>query len=111
MSRTARLSIVLVLNLVLVTGLVAVGLSAHSLGVMAEGADYLADAAAIVVYLLAIWLSNRPTTPTRPQGFPKAPAFAALVNGGWLLLLSLLVIAGAVDASSPPHGRFRACPC
>ncbi len=64
---------------------------------LAEGADYLADAAAIAVSLLAIWLSNRPPTPTRPQGFPKATAFAALVNGGWLLILSLLVIAGAID--------------
>lgn len=97
MTRTARLSIVLALNLLLVTGLVAVGLSAHSLGVLAEGADYLADAAAIAVSLLAIWLSNRPPTPTRPQGFPRATAFAALVNGGWLLILSLLVIAGAID--------------
>jgi len=95
LTRSARLTVVLVLNLVLVTGLVAVGLSAHSLGVLAEGADYLADAAAIAVSLLAIWLSNRPPTPTRPQGFPRATAFAALVNGGWLLILSLLVIVGA----------------
>jgi len=95
LTRSARLTVVLVLNLVLVTGLVAVGLSAHSLGVLAEGADYLADAAAIAVSLLAIWLSNRPPTSTRPQGFPRATAFAALVNGGWLLILSLLVIVGA----------------
>jgi len=96
MSRAARLSVVLTLNVVLVTGLVAVGLSARSLGVLAEGADYLADAAAIAVSLLAIWLSNRPPTPARPQGYPRATTFAALVNGGWLLILSLLVIAGAL---------------
>ena len=35
------------LNLALVTALLLVGLTAHSLGVLAAGADYLADAAAI----------------------------------------------------------------
>jgi len=97
MTRSARLTLVLALNLVLVVGLVVVGFSAHSLGVLAEGADYLADAAAIGVSLLAIWLSKRPPTPKRPHGYPRATAFAALVNGGWLLILSLVVIARAVD--------------
>jgi len=97
MTRTARLSIVLVLNLSLVAALVIVGQSAHSLGVLAEGADYLADAASIGVSLLAIWVSSRPPTPTRPNERSKATALAALVNSGWLLALSLLVAAGAVD--------------
>ncbi len=97
LSRTTRLRVVLVLNVALVAGLVVVGLSAHSLGVLAEGADYLADAAAIGVSLLAIWLSHQPPTPTRPDGYPNATNVAALVNGVWLLTLSLLVIAGAVD--------------
>ena len=81
-SRSTRLRVVLALNLVLVAGLVAVGSSAHSLGVLAEGADYLADAAAIGVSLLAIWLSQKPPTARRPNGYPKATALAALVNGG-----------------------------
>lgn len=95
-SRAGRLAVVLIVNLLLVAGLLVVGLSAHSLGVLAEGADYLADAAAIGVSLLAIWLSNRPPTSTRPEGYPRATTFAALVNGGWLLILSVLVIVGAV---------------
>ena len=90
-SRTGRFWIVLALNVALVAGLVAVGVSAHSLGVLAEGADYLADAAAIAVSLLAIWLSKR------PGGHPKATTVAAAVNAGWLLALSFLVIAGGVD--------------
>jgi cobalt-zinc-cadmium efflux system protein len=97
MSRPARLTIVLVLNLLLVAGLVTVGLSANSIGVLAEGADYLADAAGIGVSLLAIWLSERPPTVGRPHGHPTAAALAALVNSGWLLILSLLVITGAID--------------
>ena len=96
MSRTLRLWVVLALNLVLVGALVVIGLSAHSLGVLAEGADYLADAAGIAVSLLAIWLAGRPATLTRSHGHPTATTWAAAVNAGWLLLLNLLVVAGAL---------------
>lgn len=96
-SRPTRLVVVLGLNLALVGGLLAVGITANSVGVFAEGGDYLADAAAIGVSLLAIWLSERPPTPARPLGYPKATAWAALVNGGWLLLLTALVGAAALD--------------
>ncbi len=95
MSRSARLWAVLVANLALVGALIGVGLAAHSLGVWAEGADYLADAAAIGVALVALRLQA--PTATRPQGRPDATRHAALVNAGWLLALSLLVAAGAVD--------------
>jgi cobalt-zinc-cadmium efflux system protein len=107
-TRTGRLGVVLVLNLLLVGALVAVGLSAHSLGVLAEGVDYLADAAAIGVSLLAIWLSNWPPTVKHPRGHPKATLLAAAVNAGWLLVLSVLVAAGAtgrlVTGAHDVHG-------
>jgi cobalt-zinc-cadmium efflux system protein len=96
-SREQRLSVVLVLNVILVAGLVITGLRAHSLGVVAAGGDYLADAAAIGVSLFAIWLSRRPPSPGRPGGYPQATAIAALVNGGWLVVLSVLIIANGVE--------------
>jgi cobalt-zinc-cadmium efflux system protein len=96
-SRPARLWIVLALNLILVGVLIAVGLAAHSLGVLAEGADYIGDAGGIGVALLAIWLSERPSTAARPHGYPRATAYAALINAGWLLVLTTLVAGGAVD--------------
>jgi cobalt-zinc-cadmium efflux system protein len=95
MRRTTRLCLVLALNLVLIVALVVVGIGAHSLGVLAAGADYLADAAAIGVSLVAIRLSTLPPTAARPNGFPKATTWAALVNAGWLLVLSVLVIVAA----------------
>ncbi len=97
MSRTQRLVAVLVLNLALVAGLVAVGARAHSLAVLAEGGDYLLDAAGVGVALLANRLSARPASPGRPQGYPNAKSIAALVNGGWLLALELLVAGAAVN--------------
>ena len=100
MSRAARLWAVLIANLALVGALIAVGLSAHSLGVWAEGVDYLADAAAIGVSLLAIALTRRPPTHKRPRGYPRATRNAALVNAGWLLVLSVLVAAAAAERLS-----------
>jgi cobalt-zinc-cadmium efflux system protein len=83
--------IVLLLNLGLVTALLVVGVAAHSLAVLAAGADYLADAAAVGVSLLAIWLA------ARPRGYPKATSIAALVNAGWLLVLNVGIVVAAVQ--------------
>ena len=84
------------MNLALVAVLVAVGLIAHSIAVLAEGSDYLLDAAAVGVALLAIRLSARPPGRARPGGYPNATSIAALINGGWLLVLELLVAVIAV---------------
>ena len=97
MSRSQRLSAVLLLNLALVAALVIVGVTAHSLAVLAAGSDYLLDAAGVGVALLAIRLSARPARAGRPAGYPHATSIAALVNCGWLLALELLVAGAAVD--------------
>lgn len=93
MSRTQRLVVVLVLNLGLVAALVTVGITAHSLAVLAEGSDYLLDAAGVGVALLAIRLSARPAGRARPA----ATDVAALVNCGWLLVLEVLVAGAAAE--------------
>jgi len=93
-SRMQRLSVVLVLNLALVAALVVVGVTAHSLAVLAEGGDYLLDAAGVGVAMFAIRLS---ISPAHPNGHQNATNIAALVNGGWLLVLEVLVATAAVD--------------
>jgi cobalt-zinc-cadmium efflux system protein len=86
------------LNLGLVAALLVVGVAAHSLAVLAAGADYLADAAAIGVTLLAIWLA------ARPRGHPKATSIAALVNAGWLLTLNIgIAVAAVQDLAAGAH--------
>lgn len=90
-TRETRLRVVLVLNVALIVGLVTVGLSAHSLGVLSAGGDYLADATAIGVSLFAIALSHRPPTVGRPHGYPKATAIAAFTNGVFLLIVVTFV--------------------
>lgn len=97
MSRTRRLAVVLVLNLGLVAALVITGVTAHSVAVLAEGGDYLLDAAGVAVALFAIKAEARSSSRPRPAGRPAATDLAALFNGGWLLLLEILVAAAAAD--------------
>ncbi|HEX5299903.1 MAG TPA: cation diffusion facilitator family transporter [Streptosporangiaceae bacterium] len=94
MSRSQRLAVVFALNFSLVIALVTIGVTAHSLAVLAEGGDYLLDAAGAALALLAIRLAAR--SPGRP-GRPAVTALAALVNCGWLLLLEVFVAAAAAD--------------
>ena len=97
MSRAQRLIVVLVLNLCLVTALVTVGIGAHSLAVLAEGSDYLLDAAGVAVSLLAIRFSARPASRGRPHGPANPKDVAALINCAWLLILEVLVVGAAAE--------------
>jgi len=110
MSRVKRLTIVLLLNLGLITALVIVGLAAHSIAVLAAGADYLADAGAIGVSLLAIWLASRPPSRARPHGYPNATNIAALVNVGWLLVLNIAIAAAAIQRLAEGTRRVEGLP-
>jgi len=104
--RNARLWVLLIANLVLVGALSGVGWAAHSLGVWAEGADYLADAAGIGVSLLALHLAGA-SSAKRPS---RATYYAALVNAGWLLLVSLAVASSALARLASGAGRVQGLP-
>jgi cobalt-zinc-cadmium efflux system protein len=104
MPKARRLGLVLLLNLLLVAALVIVGVVAHSLGVLAAGIDYLADAAAIGVSLMAIRLAQQPARRRRAD----PTHVAALVNAGWLLVLNVGVVFAAirrlVSGTTEVHG-------
>lgn len=91
MSKDTRLILVLVINLVMIAALVAVGLLSHSLGVFASGADYVGDAAGVALSLVALKLSRG------SQGHPRATSFAALFNASFLLLITFVVAAEAIN--------------
>jgi cobalt-zinc-cadmium efflux system protein len=110
LTRRARLLIVLALNLALIAGLVAVGIAGHSVGLLAAGGDYLADSGAIALALLAIWLRGRPPTARRPQGYLRAPAYAALVNAGLLLVVVALVCVAAARRLLTGTGHVHGLP-
>jgi cobalt-zinc-cadmium efflux system protein len=98
----SRLSTVLLLNVAFVAVLAVTGIGAHSIGVLAEGVDYIADAAAIAVALWAIWLSERPAGDSQPTRYPRATTWSALANGTWLFVLAVLV---AVEAARRLSGH------
>ena len=90
MSPARRLALVLAINVVMLLALLVVGLLAHSLGVIASGADYLGDALGTGLSLAALQIS------TRGEGHPRATSVAALVNSSLLLLVTIAVAAEAV---------------
>ncbi len=110
MTRVKRLAVVLLLNLGLITALVIAGLAAHSLAVLAAGADYLADAGAIGVSLLAIWLAGRPASRARPDGYTNATNIAALVNAGWMLVLNIAIAVAAIQRLAAGTRRVEGLP-
>lgn len=85
-SQQWRLGVVLGLNLIMITGLVAVGLASHSLGVLAAGGDFAADSVAVLLGIMAIQISKH------PHGHPKATTYVALINALVLLIVTSIVI-------------------
>ena len=110
MTRTTRLTVVLLLNLALIAGLVVAGIGAHSVGVLAAGGDYFADAAAIGISLLAIGLARRAPTRRRPAGHPRATAYAALINLTVLLAVVAIVAADAIGRLITGAGHVHGLP-
>jgi len=90
MTAEGRLALVLAVNLAMVLALVLVGLLAHSLGVLAAGADYLGDAAGTGLGLAALRISRT------GHGRSRASSYAALANAGFLAVVTLAV---AVEAA------------
>ena len=101
MTQRRRITLVLALNLLMIVGLVVAGLAAHSIGLVAEGGDFLADSAALALGLLAIHLRDRHRN-------EAATTWVALVNGVWLLVLSVGLAVAAVrrlvSGSPEVHG-------
>jgi cobalt-zinc-cadmium efflux system protein len=84
------LELVLAINLAMVAGLLTVGLIAHSLGVLASGADYLGDALGAGLSLMALRLSRH------EHGQSRATPLAALANSSVLLVVTLTVAFEAI---------------
>jgi len=103
-NQSKRLSIVLALNIFMILALVIVGLSSHSLGVLAAGGDYLLDCSAIALGLAAIYIRDR------ASGRSKATTIVALINSVFLLIITSYVVFGAVHRLSSYTPQIKALP-
>ena len=74
----------------MIAGLVIVGLSSHSLGVLAAGGDYAADSVAIILGLIAISLRDK------KHGNSRATTYVAAINATFLLIITAFVIIESV---------------
>lgn len=105
----------LTLNLAMIVGLVIIGLSAHSLGVLAAGGHYAAGSSAIGLGILAVTITNR------AGSHSKAPTLVAGINAAALMAAGVLVLGTAsgredlhmrsvlLDTAQPPPPERVVC--
>jgi cobalt-zinc-cadmium efflux system protein len=104
MTRTRRLGLALVLDLILVAGEAIGGVFAHSTGLFATAGHDLADAAALGLALVATRLALRPATAAKSFGYHRATILAALANATAIVVVTLGVVAlAAYRLAHPTH--------
>jgi cobalt-zinc-cadmium efflux system protein len=86
-----RLSIVLLLTAVVMIAEFAGGLWTGSLALLADAGHMLADVAALILALMAVWFGARPATPRKTFGYYRLEILAALINGVGLVLISFFI--------------------
>jgi cobalt-zinc-cadmium efflux system protein len=94
--RTKRLRLALGINLALVVGQVIFGLTAHSVGLLADAGHNLSDVAALGVSLVAVVLARRAPNERKSFGYHRATILAAQVNAASILTVSGLLAWGAI---------------
>ncbi len=64
------------------------GFLANSLALLSDAGHMLTDASSLILSLIALRLTNRPSSATRTYGFYRMEILAALINGATLVLIS-----------------------
>jgi len=100
--RSRRLLLALVVNALVVVAQVVAGISAHSLGLLADAGHNLADVAALALSLLAVRLSRRPPTASRSFGYHRSTVLAAQANAAALLVVTGIIAVEAVRRLAHP---------
>lgn len=86
-----RLLIVLLLTAIYMIAELFGGLWTGSLALLADAGHMLADVAALVLALIAVWFGARPATPRKTFGYYRLEILAALINGIGLVLISFFI--------------------
>ena len=82
------------------------GLWTGSLALLADSGHMLADVAAMLLALMALWFGARPATSQKTFGYHRLEILAALVNGVGLTLISFFIFYEAyLRLAAPPAIR------
>jgi cobalt-zinc-cadmium efflux system protein len=79
------------------------GFLTNSLALLSDAGHMLADVAAILLALLALWFAARPVTPQKTYGYYRMEILAALANGVALVVISLLIFYEAYQRIKNPE--------
>jgi cobalt-zinc-cadmium efflux system protein len=98
----ARMWVALALNLAMLAVAVVGGVLTHSLALLAEAGHLVSDVGAIAIGLVAARLAALAPTPARTFGYQRSEILGALVNGVALVVISVLIVVGAVARLPDP---------
>jgi cobalt-zinc-cadmium efflux system protein len=85
------LFVALIITLVMMVAEFVGGLMANSLALLSDAAHMLADVFALLLSIVAFRVSSKPPTNKTTFGFYRLEIFAAQINGGILVFLSLFI--------------------
>lgn len=100
------LIVTLVLNLMVATGKIFIGLMTGALAVTVDGLHSIMDSSGNIVGLIAIRVVARPPDESHPYGHSRYETLAALLVGLLLLLTAWEIVRGAIDrlgGGEPPQ--------
>jgi len=97
-----RLMVVMVLTALYMVAELSGGLWTGSLALLADSGHMLADVAALLLALMALWFGSRPATPNKTFGYYRLEILAALINGVGLTLISFFIFYEAYQRLSAP---------
>ena len=79
------------------------GVMANSLALLADAGHMLSDVGALALSLFALWMAQKPATPTRTYGYYRTEILAALANAATLIAISLLIFVEAFRRLQQPE--------
>jgi cobalt-zinc-cadmium efflux system protein len=88
-SRVLRVSLGLTLAYIVL--LIIAGIKAHSLALLSEAGHNASDFLALLLSLGAVYLQQRPPSPTKTYGYSRAGVLAAFLNAVGLVLISFFI--------------------
>src|ERR1044072_2374532 len=102
-SNRRRLVLVIALTVIYMVAEVVGGILTNSLALLSDAGHMLADVAALVLALLAMWFAGRPVTTRKTYGYYRMEILAALANGVALVVISLLIAYEAFHRIKSPE--------